>query len=121
MHMEPLAECIERYKSICDKLDGVMQRLDKINGRYDAHLTEAVSYRSAVDAHTQRFDQLDGLFRALIGVLISIIFAIILQITTFSFLWGGLSKQVEINTQRWGQVISGKEIHAATNISKGVN
>jgi hypothetical protein len=33
--------------------------------------------------------------------IIGLVFAIIVQIVTFAFMWGGLAKQVEINTHRW--------------------
>ena len=36
--------------------------------------------------------------------IIGVVFAIIVQIVTFAFMWGGLNKQVEINTQRWADL-----------------
>lgn len=104
MHQEPLAECIERYKAICDKLDALVIRFDRINGRYDAHLVESVSYRAAVDAHNKRFDTMENQTRWIIGVLISTTLTIIIQISTFAYLWGQLTKRVEINTDRLSQI-----------------
>jgi hypothetical protein len=98
MHMEPLAQCIERYNAIVEKLDGLVDRFDKINGRYDSHLVESVAYRAAVDAHTKRFDTAEDQTRWIIGVMVSIIMTIIIQISTFAFLWGQLTKRVEVNT-----------------------
>ena len=38
--------------------------------------------------------------------IVGIIFAMIVQIVTFAFMWGGLNKQVEINTARWDNLIT---------------
>ena len=38
-----------------------------------------------------------GITTAFVGVFLSMI----LQVGTFGFLWGGLAKQVEVNTERW--------------------
>jgi hypothetical protein len=114
MHMEPLAQCIERYNSICEKLDSVVERLDKINGRYDSHLIESVAYRATVDAHTKRFDTAQDQTRWIIGLLVSTLITIVIQICTFAFLWGQLTKRVEINTDRLSQI---EVIHPRLNIN----
>jgi hypothetical protein len=110
-HQTPLAECVERYNNIVDKLEGLILRLDKMNGRYDTHLVEAISYRATVDVHTKKFDEMTAHRRWLIGIQISTISMIAVQIVTFAYLWGSLNKQVEINTKRWDKVIAGEEIH----------
>jgi len=107
-HSEPLAECMERYKAICDKLDGLINRLDKINGRYDAHLLESITYRSAVDSHTKKFEQMEDQTRWIIGILVSLIVTILIQISTFAFLWGQLTKTVESSQDRLTQI---EQIH----------
>lgn len=109
-HLVPLAECVERYHSVIDKMDCLIQRFDKINGKYDSHLIEAVSYRAAVDAHTKRFDAMQDQTRWMIGLMISIVLTIIAQIVTFSFLWGQWTKRVEINTERLGRIESEIEV-----------
>ena len=105
MHTQPLAECVERYNHIVDKLDGLIQRLDKINGRYEKHLDEAIPYRGKVDEHTEKFTRMDTNGRWAMGIQISTVIAIVVQVVTFAFLWGSLTKQVEINTHRWEQLI----------------
>jgi len=104
MHEQPLAECMERHKSMCDKLDNLIYRLDKMNGRYDDHLKEAIPYRAAVDSHTKKFDQIENQTRWVVGTLVSVILSMLIQISTFAFLWGQLTKRVEINTERLYQI-----------------
>ena len=99
-HNKPLAECIERYKAVCERLEVVLDHLDKMNGRYDNHLLESVTYRAAVDAHTKRFDSSEKQTQWFIGVLLSMITVIVVQISTFAFLWGQMTKRVEVNTKR---------------------
>lgn len=41
----------ESSKHTDNKLDGVIKRLDRVNGRYEKHLDESVDYRRAVDEH----------------------------------------------------------------------
>jgi hypothetical protein len=108
MHMQPLAECVERYKHIVDKLDGIAQRLDKINGRYEKHLEEAIPYRSVVDSHKDKFTQMETHRRWVIGIQVTTMIAIFIQIVGFFYLYGGLNKQVDINTSRWDKLIESK-------------
>jgi len=98
MHMQPLAECLERNKAIFDKLDTLILRLDKMNGRYDSHLIESVTYRTVVGAHTKRFDAAEKQTQWIIGLMVSMLFTIVLQVCTFAFLWGQLTQRVAVDT-----------------------
>ena len=108
MHLQPLAECLERNKAIFDKLESLILRLDKMNGRYDSHLIESVTYRTAVEAHTKRFDSAEKQTQWIIGLMVSMLLTIVLQVCTFAFLWGQLTKRVEVNTDRLAEI---EEIH----------
>lgn len=121
MHDTPLAECIERYKRLEDKIMAVLSvvqevRLEqvKINTRYEKHLEEAIPYRSQVDAHETRFEQNDVHGRWLVGILVSILVTIFLQIGTFVYLWGRITKQVEINTVRMTSI---EDLHPRNSLS----
>jgi len=50
-HQDILPECVQRFDSIAEKLDGLIQRTDRINGRYEKHLEDSVHYRREVDRH----------------------------------------------------------------------
>jgi hypothetical protein len=51
MEQKILPECVQRFDSIAEKLDGLIQRTDRINGRYEKHLEDSVRYRRDVDRH----------------------------------------------------------------------
>ena len=106
----PLAECTLRYNNIVEKLDGLCQRLDKINGRYEKHLEESIPYRAEVNEHREKFKELAVHRRFVIGLQTSTIITVILQMLTFSYLWGGITKQVEVNTARWTHVINSNSL-----------
>jgi len=44
-------ECIQRFDRLNEKLDGLIQRADRINGRYEKHMEEGIKYRRDVDRH----------------------------------------------------------------------
>ena len=100
MHFEPLAECVERNKYILEKLSGLVDRFDRINGRYDTHLVESITYRTAVDMHTKRFDSSEKQTQWIIGLMAGVLTTMVMQVVTFAFLWGSLTKRVEVNTDR---------------------
>jgi hypothetical protein len=50
-HQEILPECVQRFDNLSEKLDGLIQRADRINGRYEKHIEESVKYRREVDKH----------------------------------------------------------------------
>jgi hypothetical protein len=114
-HITPLAECTERYKRVEDKIDninfsirGLVEKSDKINGRYEHHLEEAIPYRSKVDEQERKLLLNESFNRQMVGIQISVVLSILIQIGAFVYLWGGLTKQVEINT---GRLSSIEDIH----------
>ena len=48
----------------------------------------------SLEAITKHMDDGDGWRKAIVGI----VFCIFIQIGTFAYLWGGVTKQVEINT-----------------------
>jgi len=67
---EPLAECLQIFKRIEQKIDarsahtdellaGLIQRADRINGRYEKHIKESTEYRRKVDKHEHTLDSLE--------------------------------------------------------------
>ena len=50
-HQEILPECVQRFDRLDEKLDGLIKRADRINGRYEKHMEESVRYRRDVDRH----------------------------------------------------------------------
>ena len=98
--IEVLPECVQIFNRIEEKLDNLVTKADKINGRYDEHLAEAIPYRGKVDMHDNKFCQMEAHRRWLIGLQVSTLTIIVLQIVGFVYLWGQLTKTVEINTGR---------------------
>jgi hypothetical protein len=50
-HEKMLPECIQMFKRLDEKLDGLIDRADRINGRYEKHMDESVLFRKMVDRH----------------------------------------------------------------------
>jgi len=122
-HMEMLPECIQVFKRVEEKVDEIVQSTRAINGRYQKHLEEAIPYRSKVDEIEKTVIEAKLIRRQMVGAFGGIIFAIVAQIVTFAVLWGSLTKQVEINTDRWNRLLNGQEIHEVIqngNRSSGV-
>lgn len=109
-HMDMLPECIQVFKRVEEKIDELVTSTRAINGRYQKHLEEAIPYRSKVDEQERKITENSVYKKQIMLSMIGVIFAIILQIATFAYLWGGLSKQVEVNTSRWDRLLSGKII-----------
>lgn len=51
-----LPECVQMFKNVEFKLDQLIDRADKINGRYEKHLDSSESYRKLVDQHEYALD-----------------------------------------------------------------
>jgi hypothetical protein len=118
MHEAPLAECLERYKRLEDKIALILEvvnslrdKANEINGRYEHHLEEAIPFRAIVAQHEKRFTENDSYKRQLTGILVSVVIAILLQVGSFLYMWGTLSKQVEVNT---GRLTGLENIHPRT-------
>ncbi len=69
-HKQPLAECMQIFKRIEQKIDsrsshtdellaGLIQRADRINGRYEKHINESTDYRRKVDKHEHALESLE--------------------------------------------------------------
>ncbi|MBM4137343.1 MAG: hypothetical protein FJ241_11005 [Nitrospira sp.] len=54
--------CKEIFKNINEKLDGLVTRADKINGRYEKHMEESIYYRNRVERHDEKMKLLTWLF-----------------------------------------------------------
>jgi len=58
-HKNILPECIEMFKNVNYKLDQLIERADKINGRYEKHIDESSKYRKSVDRHDHILDLME--------------------------------------------------------------
>jgi hypothetical protein len=104
-HKNILPECEQVFIRLEQKIDELVTNTRAINGRYQKHLEEAMPYRSRVDAHEKTLTENGVYKRQIVSALLGIVITIILQVGSFLYLFGGLSKQVEINTQRWDKLI----------------
>jgi len=105
-HIEILPECKQIFIRIEGKIDELVGNTRVINGRYQKHLDESMSYRSKVDMHEKILIENTIYNRQIISAMLGIVVTIIIQVGSFLYLFGGLSKQVDINTERWNKVIS---------------
>ena len=48
-HTEIIPECKQMFIRLEEKIDGLIQRADKVNGRYEKHMDESTLYRKKVD------------------------------------------------------------------------
>ena len=58
-HTSILAECVQRFDNLSEKLEMLIARSDRINGRYENHLEESTPYRSKVDRHEHRLELME--------------------------------------------------------------
>jgi hypothetical protein len=58
-HQEILPECVQRFDRLDEKLDELIKRADRINGRYEKHMEESVKYRREVDRHEHLLGVID--------------------------------------------------------------
>ena len=58
-HSQITSECREIFKRVDEKLDALIGRADKINGRYDKHMDEGVSFRAMVMQHEEKLKSHD--------------------------------------------------------------
>ena len=61
-HIELLPECKQMYLRVEDKIDNLIERADKINGRYEKHMDEGNYYRNKVERHDEKMKVLTWLF-----------------------------------------------------------
>lgn len=84
------------------KTDIIAIRQEKINGRYDKHIEESTDYRIKIERHDTILDEMKDLkrwwFRAVVTMLLSLL--------SIAVLWGGLIKQVNVNTERLNNIES---------------
>lgn len=110
-HMEMLPECIQVFKRVEEKIDVLIDYNKEINGRYQKHIEESVPFRSKVAEIDREIAKHDVYKNQLTGAMTGIVFAIIVQVVSFSYLWGSINKQVEINTNRWDKLLA-NDAHA---------
>jgi hypothetical protein len=87
IHESLLPECKIMFKQLEDKIDNLIVGVEK---RDKEHATNG---------------------RWIIGLMATIILTIVIQIGVFLFMWGQLTKQVEINS---GRIYSIEELHPRT-------
>jgi hypothetical protein len=101
MHESPLAECIERYKRIDEKLDMVISRLDKVNGRYEKHMDDSINRVAMLESH-------DSILKDYVSIkawIRGLTFTMVLVLFSGAVAWGMLKNQVDVNTERWNKII----------------
>ena len=59
MHDTLLPECKQMFARLDEKLDNLITRADRINGRYEKHMEESVLYRRFVDRHEQKIAHME--------------------------------------------------------------
>ena len=99
-----LPVCVEIFKRLEGKIDVLLEQTNKLNDKFQ----EVAELRAMVHSHEEKFAQLDVHRRWAIGMQVSTIVIIAVQIGSFLFLWGSLNKQVAVNTDR---IASIEEIH----------
>jgi hypothetical protein len=99
-----LPVCLEIFKRIEDKVDLLINQTEKIHDKF----SEITELRQAVKEHEKKFSQLDVHRRWAIGIEISTITIIAIQIVGFVYLWGNLTKTVEVNS---GRIVTLEELH----------
>lgn len=60
-HETMLPECVEIFRRIEEKVDSLIQRADKINGRYEKHLEESVGRIAQIERHDESLKNLIGI------------------------------------------------------------
>jgi hypothetical protein len=106
--MEILPECVQMFKRLEDKVDFLVENTNIINGRYQKHIEESYPVRSKVDELDKIQIKNDIYKNQMIGVQIGIIVTIFVQVCAFSYLWGNITKEVQVNTSRWERLLSGE-------------
>lgn len=74
----------------------ISDRQKVINGRYDKHIEESADYRIKIERHDQILEEIKELKRWWWGAIITMA----LSLLSVAVIWGGLIKQVNINTER---------------------
>lgn len=82
-------EMVVSVTRIIERIDSLDQKVSMTNANMEKHIEQGEKWRLAI---------------------VGVIFAIFCQIGTFLYLWGGLIKQVQINTDRWAAHDTYKEI-----------
>jgi len=108
-HNSLLPECTEIFKRLEEKIDSLIIRADKVNGRYERHIDSSNDYRKQVDQNTIILKDLLNIKVWLRGV----IFVIVLGILSTAVGWGSLVTSVITNTDRLIQI---EQLHPRINI-----
>jgi hypothetical protein len=99
-----LPVCIEIFKRLEEKVDTLIVKADSIHNRFE----EVSELRTKIVAHDAKFVQLDVHRCWVIGLQVSVILIICIQVGTFLFMWGSMSNQVKVDV---GRINSLEEIH----------
>jgi len=85
--------------------------------QFEEHLKDTPAVREnvtmtcqAVGWLTKRLDAIEASSLSIKVSLVGVVLAIVMQVMGFVYLWGGLSKQVDINTQRWDAYIADQKV-----------
>jgi len=82
------------------KTDTIATRQEKINGRYDKHMEESINYRIKIEQHDLIIDEMNSLKRLWWGSIITMVISLL----SIAVMWGGLIKQVSVNTGRLSDI-----------------
>lgn len=99
-----LPVCIEIFKRLEDKVDTLLDKTDKLNEKF----IEINELKEKVKLHEAKFVGLETNHKFVIGILSSIVVAILIQIGTFLYFWGDLNRQVNMDSRRIETI---EEIH----------
>jgi hypothetical protein len=95
-------------KNIEEKLDILMKKDNEREDRFDKHILESLVYRGRVESHDKTLTEMGALKYWLLGTIVTILGAVMIGLIT----WGGLTKQIEVNTLR---ITTLESIHPRTN------
>lgn len=95
-HVDVLPQCIEMFRRVEEKVDLLITRADKINGRYEHHLEESIIRVAQIERHDEAIKNLVSLKEWGKGFVATIIIGSISSLIGY----GMLLNQVRVNTDR---------------------
>ncbi len=82
------------------KTSEIAIRQKEINGKYDKHIEESINYRIKIEQHDLIIDEMNSLKRLWWGAIITMVASLL----SIAVMWGGLIKQVSVNTGRLNDI-----------------
>lgn len=108
-HKTLLPECREIFIRLEEKIDNLITRADKINGRYEKHIDTSSNYRKQIDENTLIIKNLLNIKNWLRGVVLTIIIGVL----STAIGWGSLLSSVNNNQEKIMQL---EDIHPRINL-----